>query len=177
MSFLTTAVPVIFIIIFSILGVVLKSDSKSYLKKVDNKKQMELEKARKDALEMVEQLKKIRNSDENTEVENIEIKNDNIDLKKIKTKRNVIKRSEKIKNKEQTTDQTTNSNFEQKPEVNRYEKYLKQRKEQLKPQNLAYMPENEKNFNNLEKSLVFSKENIVRGLIAKEYLHKRSRGV
>ena len=172
MSFLTTAVPVIFIIIFSILGVVLKSDSKSYLKKVDNKKQMELEKARKDALEMVEQLKKIRNSSETTKILEKEHSS-----KKIKTKRNVVKRSEKIKNKEQTTQQTTNSSFEQKPVINRYEKYLKQRKEQLKPQNLAYMPENEKNFNNLEKSLVFSKENIVRGLIAKEYLHKRSRGV
>ena len=182
MSFLITAVPIIFIIIISILGVVLTSNSKSYLKNADNNKQLELERARNEALKMIEEMKKIRSQESSNSQENTTNQNANEEMttssKPVKIKRNVVKRSSKVKNIV-LEDNKTSDNFQEKPVINRYEKYLKERKIEQQPQNLAYALEDEKKVNTSAKTLVFSKENLVRGLITKEYLHKRngSRGV
>ena len=57
MSFLIFAAPIIFIIIFVIFIAVFSSDSKKYRRNLDNNKQMQLDEARENALNKLEEIK------------------------------------------------------------------------------------------------------------------------
>ena len=157
MSFLIFAAPIISIIIFAIFVVVFASDSKRYRKNLDNSKQMELDNAREQALKAVEEIKRIKEEAKNG-LNDSEIKEKTLDNQQVY--------------KEDIYEQQA----ENRPVVNKYqqyynEKYNRGRNEVAKRSNFN------QDFVAQEsaKKLEFSKENLVRGIIANEYLNRNTR--
>lgn len=156
MSFLIFAAPIIFIIIFAIFAVVFASDSKRYRKNLDNSKQMELDNAREQALKAVEEMKRIKEAAKNglndSEIKEKELENQQVYKEDIY---------------EQQVDSST---------VNKYQQYYNENYNRGKNRF-----DIQRNFQQISikqedtKKLEFSKENLVRGILANEYLNRNTR--
>ena len=156
MSFLIFAAPITFIIIFAIFAMVFASDSKRYRKNLDNSKQMELDNARAQALKAVEEMKRIK---EATDKDSDALRNRQSSLSNQQVYEEDIY--------EQQVDSTS---------INKYQQYYNENYNRGK--NKFSMQRNFDNTNVVQdnsKKLEFTQENIVRGLIANEYLNKNSR--
>ena len=156
MSFLIFAAPIIFIIIFAIFVMVFASDSKRYRKNLDNSKQMELDNARAQALKAVEEMKRIKEAA-------------NKDSNESRNRQGSLSDQQVYKEDiyEQQVDNST---------MNKYQQYYNQNYN--KGRNRFSMQRNfdqPSNTENNTKKLEFSQENLVRGLIANEYLNRNSR--
>lgn len=150
MSFLIFAAPIIFIIIFVIFIAVFSSDSKKYRRNLDNNTQMQLDAARENALKVMEEIKRIKN---NSNYSNVT--------------------SSTARTSVQTVSEQNNQSTE-----NAYQQYYNNHYNRG-----TSKFRQQRNFQNINNSaagdtptLVFSKENLVRGLIAKEYLNKKYGG-
>lgn len=156
MSFLIFAAPIIFIIIFAIFAVVFTSDSKRYRKNLDNSKQMELDNAREQALKAVEEMKRIKEAAKNG-LNDSEIKEKTLDNQQV-YKEDIY---------EQQVDSST---------VNKYQQYYNENYNRGKNRF-----DLQRNFQQISikqedtKKLEFSKENLVRGILANEYLNRNTR--
>ena len=156
MSFLIFAAPIIFIIIFAIFVVVFASDSKRYRKNLDNSKQMELDNAREQALKAVEEIKRIKEAAKNG-LNDSEIKEKTLENQQV-YKEDIY---------EQQVDSST---------VNKYQQYYNENYNRGK--NRFDM---QRNFQQTSikqedtKKREFSKENLVRGILANEYLNRNTR--
>ena len=156
MSFLIFAAPITFIIIFAIFAIVFASDSKRYRKNLDNSKQMELDNARAQALKAVEEMKRIK---EATDKDSDALRNRQSSLSNQQVYEEDIY--------EQQVDSTS---------INKYQQYYNENYNRGK--NKFSMQRNFDNTNVVQdnsKKLEFTQENIVRGLIANEYLNRNSR--
>ena len=156
MSFLIFAAPIIFIIIFAIFVIVFASDSKRYRKNLDNSKQMELDNAREQALKAVEEMKRIKEAAKNG-LNDSEIKEKTLENQQI-YKEDIY---------EQQVDSST---------VNKYQQYYNENYNRGKNRF-----DLQRNFQQISikqedtKKLEFSKENLVRGILANEYLNRNTR--
>ena len=156
MSFLIFAAPITFIIIFAIFAIVFASDSKRYRKNLDNSKQMELDNARAQALKAVEEMKRIK---EATEKDSNTLRNRQSSL------------SDQQVYEEDIYEQQVDSQS-----INKYQQYYNENYNRGKINfqckeiliNTNVVQDN-------SKKLEFTQENIVRGLIANEYLNRNSR--
>ena len=156
MSFLIFAAPIIFIIIFAIFVIVFASDSKRYRKNLDNSKQMELDNARAQALKAVEEMKRIKEAADK-------------DSDALRNRQSSL--SDQQVYEEDIYEQQVDS-----PSINKYQQYYNENYNRGK--NKFSMQRNFDNTNVVQdnsKKLEFTQENIVRGLIANEYLNKNSR--
>ena len=156
MSFLIFAAPIIFIIIFAIFVMVFASDSKRYRKNLDNSKQMELDNARAQALKAVEEMKRIKEAADK-------------DSDALRNRQSSL--SDQQVYEEDIYEQQVDS-----PSINKYQQYYNENYNRGK--NKFSMQRNFDNTNVVQdnsKKLEFTQENIVRGLIANEYLNKNSR--
>ena len=156
MSFLIFAAPITFIIIFAIFVIVFASDSKRYRKNLDNSKQMELDNARSQALKAVEEIKRIKEANGK-------------DSNALRSRQSSL--SEQQVYEEDIYEQQVDSSS-----INKYQQYYNENYNRGK--NKFSMQRNFDNTNvvqNNAKKLEFTQENIVRGLIANEYLNKNSR--
>lgn len=156
MSFLIFAAPITFIIIFAIFVIVFASDSKRYRKNLDNSKQMELDNSRAQALKAVEEMKRIK---EATDKDSDALRNRQSSLSNQQVYEEDIY--------EQQVDSTS---------INKYQQYYNENYNRGK--NKFSMQRNFDNTNVVQdnsKKLEFTQENIVRGLIANEYLNRNSR--
>ena len=156
MSFLIFAAPITFIIIFAIFVIVFASDSKRYRKNLDNSKQMELDNARSQALKAVEEIKRIKEANGK-------------DSNALRSRQSSL--SEQQVYEEDIYEQQVDSSS-----INKYQQYYNENYNRGK--NKFSMQRNFDNTNvvqNNSKKLEFTQENIVRGLIANEYLNKNSR--
>ena len=156
MSFLIFAAPIIFIIIFAIFVMVFASDSKRYRKNLDNSKQMELDNARLQALKAVEEIKRIKEANGK-------------DSNALRSRQSSL--SEQQVYEEDIYEQQVDS-----PSINKYQQYYNENYNRGK--NKFSMQRNFDNTNVVQdnsKKLEFTQENIVRGLIANEYLNRNSR--
>lgn len=156
MSFLIFAAPIIFIIIFAIFAVVFASDSKRYRKNLDNSKQMELDNAREQALKAVEEIKRIKEAAKNG-LNDSEIKEKTLEIQQV-YKEDIY---------EQQVDSST---------VNKYQQYYNENYNRGKnrfdlQRNLQQTSIKQEDTKKLE----FSKENLVRGILANEYLNRNTR--
>lgn len=157
MSFLIFAAPIIFIIIFAIFVIVFASDSKRYRKNLDNSKQMELDNAREQALKAVEEIKRIKEAAKNS-LNDSEIK------------------EKTLENQQVYKEDIYEQQVDNQPVVNKYqqyynEKYNRGRNEIVKRSNFNQDSIAQESAKKLE----FSKENLVRGIIANEYLNRNTR--
>ena len=156
MSFLIFAAPIIFIIIFAIFVIVFASDSKRYRKNLDNSKQMELDNAREQALKAVEEMKRIKEAAKNG-LNDSEIKEKALENQQV-YKEDIY---------EQQVDSST---------VNKYQQYYNENYNRGKNRF-----DIQRNFQQISikqedtKKLEFSKENLVRGILANEYLNRNTR--
>ena len=156
MSFLIFAAPITFIIIFAIFVIVFASDSKRYRKNLDNSKQMELDNARVQALKAVEEMKRIKEAADKDS--------------------NALRNRQSSLSDQQVYEEDV---YEQKvdiPSINKYQQYYNENYNRGK--NKFSMQRNFDNTNVVQdnsKKLEFTQENIVRGLIANEYLNRNSR--
>ena len=151
MSFLIFAAPITFIIIFAIFVIVFASDSKRYRKNLDNSKQMELDNARAQALKAVEEMKRIKEAADKDS--------------------NAFRNRQSSLSDQQVYEQQVDS-----PSINKYQQYYNENYNRGK--NKFSMQRNFDNTNVVQdnsKKLEFTQENIVRGLIANEYLNRNSR--
>ena len=156
MSFLIFAAPITFIIIFAIFAMVFASDSKRYRKNLDNSKQMELDNARSQALKAVEEIKRIKEANGK-------------DSNALRSRQSSL--SEQQVYEEDIYEQQVDSSS-----INKYQQYYNENYNRGK--NKFSMQRNFDNTNvvqNNSKKLEFTQENIVRGLIANEYLNRNSR--
>ena len=156
MSFLIFAAPITFIIIFAIFVIVFASDSKRYRKNLDNSKQMELDNARSQALKAVEEIKRIKEANGK-------------DSNALRSRQSSL--SEQQVYEEDIYEQQVDSSS-----INKYQQYYNENYNRGK--NKFLMQRNFDNTNVVQdnsKKLEFTQENIVRGLIANEYLNKNSR--
>ena len=156
MSFLIFAAPITFIIIFAIFAMVFASDSKRYRKNLDNSKQMELDNARAQALKAVEEMKRIK---EAADKDSDALRNRQSSLSNQQVYEEDIY--------EQQVDSTS---------INKYQQYYNENYNRGK--NKFSMQRNFDNTNVVQdnsRKLEFTQENIVRGLIANEYLNRNSR--
>ena len=156
MSFLIFAAPITFIIIFAIFAMVFASDSKRYRKNLDNSKQMELDNARLQALKAVEEIKRIKEANGK-------------DSNALRSRQSSL--SEQQVYEEDIYEQQVDSSS-----INKYQQYYNENYNRGK--NKFSMQRNFDNTNvvqNNSKKLEFTQENIVRGLIANEYLNRNSR--
>ena len=156
MSFLIFAAPITFIIIFAIFVMVFASDSKRYRKNLDNSKQMELDNARAQALKAVEEMKRIKEANDK-------------DSNALRSRQSSL--SEQQVYEEDIYEQQVDSSS-----INKYQQYYNENYNRGK--NKFSMQRNFDNTNvvqNNSKKLEFTQENIVRGLIANEYLNRNSR--
>ena len=156
MSFLIFAAPITFIIIFAIFVMVFASDSKRYRKNLDNSKQMELDNARAQALKAVEEMKRIKEAA-------------NKDSNGFRNRQSSLSDQQVYKEDiyEQQVDNSTMNKYQQYYSQN----YNKGRNKFLMQRNFD-QPSNPKTNT---KKLEFSQKNLVRGLIANEYLNRDSR--
>ena len=156
MSFLIFAAPITFIIIFAIFVVVFASDSKRYRKNLDNSKQMELDNARSQALKAVEEMKRIKEANDK-------------DSNALRNRQSSL--SDQQVYEEDIYEQQVDSSS-----INKYQQYYNENYNRGK--NKFSMQRNFDNTNVVQdnsKKLEFTQENIVRGLIANEYLNRNSR--
>ena len=156
MSFLIFAAPIIFIIIFAIFVIVFASDSKRYRKNLDNSKQMELDNARSQALKAVEEMKRIKEANDK-------------DSNALRNRQSSL--SDQQVYEEDIYEQQVDSSS-----INKYQQYYNENYNRGK--NKFSMQRNFDNTNVVQdnsKKLEFTQENIVRGLIANEYLNRNSR--
>ena len=156
MSFLIFAAPITFIIIFAIFAMVFASDSKRYRKNLDNSKQMELDNARAQALKAVEEMKRIKEANDK-------------DSNALRNRQSSL--SDQQVYEEDIYEQQVDSSS-----INKYQQYYNENYNRGK--NKFSMQRNFDNTNVVQdnsKKLEFTQENIVRGLIANEYLNKNSR--
>ena len=156
MSFLIFAAPITFIIIFAIFIIVFASDSKRYRKNLDNSKQMELDNARSQALKAVEEMKRIKEANDK-------------DSNALRNRQSSL--SDQQVYEEDIYEQQVDSSS-----INKYQQYYNENYNRGK--NKFSMQRNFDNTNvvqNNSKKLEFTQENIVRGLIANEYLNRNSR--
>lgn len=156
MSFLIFAAPITFIIIFAIFVIVFASDSKRYRKNLDNSKQMELDNARAQALKAVEEMKRIKEAADK-------------DSNALRNRQSSL--SDQQVYEEDIYEQQVDSSS-----INKYQQYYNENYNRGK--NKFSMQRNFDNTNVVQdnsKKLEFTQENIVRGLIANEYLNKNSR--
>ena len=156
MSFLIFAAPITFIIIFAIFVIVFASDSKRYRKNLDNSKQMELDNARAQALKAVEEMKRIKEAADK-------------DSNALRNRQSSLSNQQVYEEDiyEQQVDSTS---------INKYQQYYNENYNRGK--NKFSMQRNFDNTNVVQdnsKKLEFTQENIVRGLIANEYLNRNSR--
>ena len=156
MSFLIFAAPITFIIIFAIFVIVFASDSKRYRKNLDNSKQMELDNARSQALKAVEEMKRIKEANDK-------------DSNALRNRQSSLSDQQVYEEDiyEQQVDSTS---------INKYQQYYNENYNRGK--NKFSMQRNFDNTNVVQdnsKKLEFTQENIVRGLIANEYLNRNSR--
>ena len=156
MSFLIFAAPITFIIIFAIFAMVFASDSKRYRKNLDNSKQMELDNAREQALKAVEEMKRIKEAARNG-LNDSEIKEKALENQQV-YKEDIY---------EQQVDSST---------VNKYQQYYNENYNRGKnrfdiQRNFQQTPIKQEDTKKLE----FSKENLVRGILANEYLNRNTR--
>lgn len=156
MSFLIFAAPITFIIIFAIFVIVFASDSKRYRKNLDNSKQMELDNARSQALKAVEEMKRIKEANDK-------------DSNALRNRQSSL--SDQQVYEEDIYEQQVDSSS-----INKYQQYYNENYNRGK--NKFSMQRNFDNTNVVQdnsKKLEFTQENIVRGLIANEYLNRNSR--
>ena len=156
MSFLIFAAPITFIIIFAIFVIVFASDSKRYRKNLDNSKQMELDNARAQALKAVEEMKRIKEAADK-------------DSNALRNRQSSL--SDQQVYEEDIYEQQVDSSS-----INKYQQYYNENYNRGK--NKFSIQRNFDNTNVVQdnsKKLEFTQENIVRGLIANEYLNKNSR--
>ena len=156
MSFLIFAAPITFIIIFAIFVIVFASDSKRYRKNLDNSKQMELDNARLQALKAVEEMKRIKEANDK-------------DSNALRNRQSSL--SDQQVYEEDIYEQQVDSSS-----INKYQQYYNENYNRGK--NKFSMQRNFDNTNVVQdnsKKLEFTQENIVRGLIANEYLNRNSR--
>ena len=156
MSFLIFAAPITFIIIFAIFAIVFASDSKRYRKNLDNSKQMELDNARAQALKAVEEMKRIKEAADKDS--------------------NALRNRQSSLSDQQVYEEDIYEQQVDSPSINKYQQYYNENYNRGK--NKFSMQRNFDNTNvvqNNSKKLEFTQENIVRGLIANEYLNKNSR--
>ena len=156
MSFLIFAAPITFIIIFAIFAIVFASDSKRYRKNLDNSKQMELDNARAQALKAVEEMKRIKEAADKDS--------------------NALRNRQSSLSDQQVYEEDIYEQQVDSPSINKYQQYYNENYNRGK--NKFSMQRNFDNTNvvqNNSKKLEFTQENIVRGLIANEYLNRNSR--
>lgn len=156
MSFLIFAAPITFIIIFAIFVIVFASDSKRYRKNLDNSKQMELDNARAQALKAVEEMKRIKEAADKDS--------------------NVLRNRQSSLSNQQVYEEDIYEQQVDSSSINKYQQYYNENYNRGK--NKFSMQRNFDNTNvvqNNSKKLEFTQENIVRGLIANEYLNRNSR--
>ena len=156
MSFLIFAAPITFIIIFAIFVIVFASDSKRYRKNLDNSKQMELDNARAQALKAVEEMKRIKEAADKDS--------------------NALRNRQSSLSNQQVYEEDIYEQQVDSPSINKYQQYYNENYNRGK--NKFSIQRNFDNTNVVQdnsKKLEFTQENIVRGLIAKEYLNKNSR--
>ena len=156
MSFLIFAAPITFIIIFAIFAIVFASDSKRYRKNLDNSKQMELDNARAQALKAVEEIKRIKEAADKDS--------------------NALRNRQSSLSDQQVYEEDIYEQQVDSPSINKYQQYYNENYNRGK--NKFSMQRNFDNTNVVQdnsKKLEFTQENIVRGLIANEYLNKNSR--
>ena len=156
MSFLIFAAPIIFIIIFAIFVIVFASDSKRYRKNLDNSKQMELDNARAQALKAVEEMKRIKEAADKDS--------------------NALRNRQSSLSDQQVYEEDIYEQQVDSPSINKYQQYYNENYNRGK--NKFSMQRNFDNTNVVQdnsKKLEFTQENIVRGLIANEYLNRNSR--
>lgn len=156
MSFLIFAAPITFIIIFAIFVIVFASDSKRYRKNLDNSKQMELDNARAQALKAVEEMKRIKEANDKDS--------------------NAIRNRQSSLSNQQVYEEDIYEQQVDSSSINKYQQYYNENYNRGK--NKFSMQRNFDNTNVVQdntKKLEFTQENIVRGLIANEYLNRNSR--
>lgn len=156
MSFLIFAAPITFIIIFAIFVIVFASDSKRYRKNLDNSKQMELDNARAQALKAVEEMKRIKEAADKDS--------------------NAFRNRQSSLSDQQVYEEDVYEQQVDSPSINKYQQYYNENYNRGK--NKFSMQRNFDNTNVAQdnsKKLEFTQENIVRGLIANEYLNRNSR--
>ncbi len=156
MSFLIFAAPITFIIIFAIFVMVFASDSKRYRKNLDNSKQMELDNARAQALKAVEEMKRIKEAADKDS--------------------NALRNRQSSLSNQQVYEEDIYEQQVDSSSINKYQQYYNENYNRGK--NKFSMQRNFDNTNVVQdnsKKLEFTQENIVRGLIANEYLNKNSR--
>ncbi|AME09260.1 MULTISPECIES: hypothetical protein [Gemella] len=156
MTFVLFAVPIIFIVILIIFAAVFLSDSKKYKKRLNNSKQIELDRAREFALKTIEEIKKIRSG---------------YDAQKSLSRQNLPNTNREPKKEVATIKRKT---LQQQRTLNKYEQYYNKKHNETKK--TLFEPINNTRLSKevYSKKLVYSKENIVRGLIAKEYLNRKN---
>ena len=156
MSFLIFAAPITFIIIFAIFVIVFASDSKRYRKNLDNSKQMELDNARAQALKAVEEMKRIKEANGK-------------DSNALRNRQSSLSNQQVYEEDiyEQQVDSTS---------INKYQQYYNENYNRGKNRF-----DIQRNFQQTSikqedtKKLEFSKENLVRGILANEYLNRNTR--
>lgn len=148
MTVLFVSIPIIIIILLITVVVVFGTDSKKYLQKLDNAKQAELEKLRADTIEKIKKKKFYNSKKEQLNEENIVQQRELIEM--------IKKQNQQIN------------------ELEQYKKIL-QNKDNNKTQLLTQTQElkNNESIPLKNEKLVFNKTNLVRGMIANEYLNKK----
>jgi len=181
MTFIIFAVPIIVIIFLVIFITVFASDSKKYHKNLDNSKQMELERAREAALRAVEEMRRIKESMDTGYETNKKVPMQQEVTSSVYSKLSEMKPSrELIQQKAQARKNIVSNridNSTDKQTINEYQKYYndnynKGRSKFNQQRNFRQKTFEQNNIPRLE----FSRENLVRGLIAKEYLNRKYGG-
>ena len=181
MTFIIFAVPIIVIIFLVIFITVFASDSKKYHKNLDNSKQMELERAREAALKVVEEMRRIKESMDTGYETNKKVPMQQEVTSSVYSKSSEMKPSrELIQQKAQARKNIVSNridNSTDKQTINEYQKYYndnynKGRSKFNQQRNFRQKTFKQNNIPRLE----FSRENLVRGLIAKEYLNRKQGG-
>ena len=181
MTFIIFAVPIIVIIFLVIFITVFASDSKKYHKNLDNSKQMELERAREAALRAVEEMRRIKESMDTGYETNKKVPMQQEVTSSVYSKSSEMKPSrELIQQKAQARKNIVSNridNSTDKQTINEYQKYYndnynKGRSKFNQQRNFRQKTFEQNNIPRLE----FSRENLVRGLIAKEYLNRKQGG-
>ena len=156
MSFLIFAAPITFIIIFAIFVMVFASDSKRYRKNLDNSKQMELDNARAQALKAVEEMKRIKEAADKDS--------------------NALRNRQSSLSDQQVYEEDIYEQQVDSPSINKYQQYYNENYNRGKNRF-----DLQRNFQQTSikqedtKKLEFSKENLVRGILANEYLNRNTR--
>lgn len=181
MTFIIFAVPIIVIIFLVIFITVFASDSKKYHKNLDNSKQMELERAREAALKVVEEMRRIKESMDTGYETNKKVPMQQEVTSSVYSKSSEMEPSrELIQQKAQARKNIVSNridNSTDKQTINEYQKYYndnynKGRSKFNQQRNFRQQTFERNNIPRLE----FSRENLVRGLIAKEYLNRKQGG-